>query len=154
MGKRDAFCSGVAGPGMALPFPELCKCAIQRGRTVVPARRDDHESEWTSSNSISNNLTASQLQSTVVVPAVSTGAGYHAIWPGLENDSGGFVYQNVISDSNGAGSWQFWIEYCCEYDVPVLSTCSSTDSNFSPNFDSTPITGQLLVCPNMAWLMN
>ena len=121
---------------------------------MVPTRCDDHESKWASSNSLSINLTVSQLQSTVVVPAVSTGAGYHATWPGLENDSGEFVYQNVISDSNGAGSWQFWIEYCCEYDVSILSTCSSTNPNFSPNFDSTPITGQRLVCLNMAWLMN
>jgi len=72
--------------------------------------------------------TITNLQSTVIVPAVSTGAGYHAIWPGLENDSGDFVYQNVISDSNVAGSWQFWIEYCCD-----------------PNFDSTPITGEALL---------
>jgi hypothetical protein len=126
-GKRNASCGGADGPGKALPSPELCKCAVQRGRTLVATRCDDHESKCTSSNSLGNNLTASQLQSTVVVPAVSTGAGYHAIWPGLENDSGGFVYQNVISDSNGAGSWQFWIEYCCEYDVPILSTCSSTN---------------------------
>ena len=53
----------------------------------------------------------------MIVPAVSSGTGVHGIWPGLENDSGRFVYQNVVSDQNIAGQWQFWIEYCCEYDL-------------------------------------
>jgi hypothetical protein len=59
-------------------------------------------------------LTPFQFQSTMIVPALSTGSGYHAVWPGLENASDGFVYQNIVSDSNGAGQWEFWVEYCCE----------------------------------------
>lgn len=56
----------------------------------------------------------------MIVPAFSNGTGVHAVWPGLENDSNGFVYQNVISDSNGLGKWQFWMEYCCKYVSPLL----------------------------------
>ncbi|RDL39728.1 Uncharacterized protein BP5553_04068 [Venustampulla echinocandica] len=58
---------------------------------------------------------------TVVVPAVSPGPGYHAVWPGLENNNAGFVYQSVISDSKGVGSWQFWVEYCCNPDYKANS---------------------------------
>jgi len=52
------------------------------------------------------------FQSTMVVPS-TPGSGLHAVWPGLENDSAGFVFQSVVSDSNSAGSWTFFVEYCC-----------------------------------------
>ncbi|KAF4631606.1 hypothetical protein G7Y89_g6522 [Cudoniella acicularis] len=68
------------------------------------------------------NAPITKYSATVVVPAVSTGIGFHAVWPGLENTTGGFVYQSVISDSNGVGSWQFWVEYCCNpnYNAPAI----------------------------------
>ncbi|TVY29429.1 hypothetical protein LHYA1_G001862 [Lachnellula hyalina] len=53
-----------------------------------------------------------RFQSTMVVPS-TPGGGLHAVWPGLENESEGFVFQSVLSDSNGAGSWTFFVEYCC-----------------------------------------
>jgi hypothetical protein len=56
-----------------------------------------------------------KYQTTVVVPSYSTGTqGAHAVWPGIENHGGGFVFQSVISDSKGQGAWQFWVEYCCK----------------------------------------
>ena len=62
---------------------------------------------------IAHYLTNSQFSTTMVVPRVSTGSGYHAVWPGLENDADSFVFQNVISDSKVAGEWEFFVEYCC-----------------------------------------
>ncbi|TVY32737.1 hypothetical protein LSUB1_G007981 [Lachnellula subtilissima] len=64
-----------------------------------------------------------RFQSTMVVPS-TPGGGLHAVWPGLENESEGFVFQSVLSDSNGAGSWTFFVEYCC-----------------NPNYVYTPIKG-------------
>jgi len=58
----------------------------------------------------------------MVVPPYA-GGGLHAVWPGLENDSAGFVFQSVVSDSNGNG-WTFFVEYCC-----------------NPNYIYTPIKG-------------
>jgi hypothetical protein len=49
----------------------------------------------------------------MVVPPYA-GGGLHAVWPGLENESAGFVFQSVVSDSNGNG-WTFFVEYCCKY---------------------------------------
>jgi len=51
----------------------------------------------------------------MIVPKVSTNAGLHAVWPGLENTANNFVYQNVIADSKSPGQWQFFVEYCCKY---------------------------------------
>jgi len=80
-------------------------------------------------------VTITKLTSTMIVPAFSNGTGTHAVWPGLENDSNGFVYQNVISDVNGLGKWQFWMEYCCNpnvdytaHDVMPGDTITSTFS--------------------------
>jgi len=54
----------------------------------------------------------------MIIPEAAAGPGFHGIWPGLENDSEGFVYQNVVSDSNGPGLWEFFIEYCCKCVLP------------------------------------
>jgi len=86
-----------------------------------------------------------KLSSTMVVPKVSTGSGYHAIWPGLENDSNSFVYQNVLSDSMGTGRWMFWVEYCCNPDFKhdpiavspgdtITSTLSYSGSQWSSSY--------------------
>ncbi|KAH8599782.1 hypothetical protein B0O99DRAFT_321760 [Bisporella sp. PMI_857] len=58
-----------------------------------------------------------KITSTVIVPKVSTGKGFHALWPGLQNSANNFVYQNVIADSKSPGTWQFFIEYCCNPNV-------------------------------------
>lgn len=57
----------------------------------------------------------SQFTTTMIVPSLSIGSGLHGIWPGLENDSDGFVFQDVVGDSKILGQWQFWEEYCCGY---------------------------------------
>jgi len=54
-----------------------------------------------------------KFETTMIVPALSSGSGVHGAWPGIENADGNFVYQSVISDSKQAGSWEFWVEYCC-----------------------------------------
>ncbi|KAH8672646.1 hypothetical protein BGZ60DRAFT_526948 [Tricladium varicosporioides] len=62
-----------------------------------------------------------KFSTTMVVPSVSPGSGYHAVWPGLENSGGSFVYQSVVSDSKGVGSWKFWVEYCCNPDYKATA---------------------------------
>jgi len=57
-------------------------------------------------------LILQQFQATVVVPALPSGSGYHGVWAGIE-DASGTVYQTVIGDSKSAGSWEFWVEFCC-----------------------------------------
>lgn len=52
----------------------------------------------------------------MVVPALSKGSGAHGVWPGIQNDNSGFVFQSVISDSKVPGTWQFFVEYCCNPD--------------------------------------
>lgn len=80
-----------------------------------------------------------------MVPAVSTGTGLHAIWPGLENDGNSFVYQNVLGDSESAGEWEFWVEYCCDPDFKhtpiavspgdtITSTMSYSGSQWSSSY--------------------
>ena len=57
---------------------------------------------------------AQQFQATVTVPSLPSGSGAHGVWPGVESDGAGFVFQGVISDSKSPGTWEFWVEYCCK----------------------------------------
>jgi len=81
-----------------------------------------------------------KFQATMVIPEAAAGPGFHGIWPGLENDSEGFVYQNVVSDSNGPGLWEFFIEYCCnpnvEYTAHTISPGDKITTSFSLNSTS------------------
>ncbi|KAL5329093.1 hypothetical protein ACEPPN_002602 [Leptodophora sp. 'Broadleaf-Isolate-01'] len=52
----------------------------------------------------------------MIVPALSKGSGAHGVWPGIQNENSGFVFQSVISDSKVPGTWQFFVEYCCNPD--------------------------------------
>ncbi|KAN0098514.1 hypothetical protein V8E51_014177 [Hyaloscypha variabilis] len=63
-----------------------------------------------------------RFQATVTVPSLPSGGGAHGIWPGVENDGAGFVFQAVISDSKSPGAWEFWVEFCC-----------------NPNYEASPI---------------
>ncbi|KAG4431263.1 hypothetical protein IFR05_013251 [Cadophora sp. M221] len=40
----------------------------------------------------------------MVVPALSKGSGAHGVWPGIQNENSGFVFQSVISDSKVPGT--------------------------------------------------
>jgi len=60
------------------------------------------------------NSSTQQFQATVTVPSLPSGGGAHGIWPGVENDGAGFVFQAVISDSKSQGAWEFWVEFCCK----------------------------------------
>jgi len=62
------------------------------------------------------NVAVTRFQATMVVPALSKGSGAHGVWPGIQNDNSGFVFQSVISDSKVPGTWQFFVEYCCNPD--------------------------------------
>ncbi|KAK0128706.1 hypothetical protein ONS95_000661 [Cadophora gregata] len=57
----------------------------------------------------------------MVVPALSKGSGAHGVWPGIQNDNSGFVFQSVISDSKVPGTWQFFVEYCCNPDYQATA---------------------------------
>lgn len=47
----------------------------------------------------------SQLESTIIVPALSAGKGVHFIWSGLESTPGSFVAQSVVGDQQLPGYW-------------------------------------------------
>ncbi|CZR57000.1 uncharacterized protein PAC_06889 [Phialocephala subalpina] len=57
-----------------------------------------------------------QFQVTMTVPSLSRGFGAHGVWPGIQNSDDTFVFQSVVSDSRVPGTWQFFVEYCCNPD--------------------------------------
>ncbi|KUJ21840.1 uncharacterized protein LY89DRAFT_729341 [Mollisia scopiformis] len=62
-----------------------------------------------------------KFQVTMIVPSISRGLGSHGVWPGLQNDDDTFVFQSVVSDSRVPGTWQFFVEYCCNPDYQATS---------------------------------
>ncbi|KAE8451492.1 hypothetical protein EG329_003565 [Mollisiaceae sp. DMI_Dod_QoI] len=52
----------------------------------------------------------------MTVPSLSRGFGAHSVWPGIQNDDDTFVFQSVVSDTRVPGTWQFFVEYCCNPD--------------------------------------
>jgi len=79
---------------------------LSLSRTLVIAQTVD--SFW-----FAPGVAITKFQATVTVPSLPSGSGAHGVWPGVENDGGGFVFQSVISDSKSTGAWEFWVEYCC-----------------------------------------
>ncbi|CAG8956478.1 hypothetical protein HYFRA_00003864 [Hymenoscyphus fraxineus] len=84
--------------------------------TALPSWPRDDQASTSDAVWFLPNAPITRYQVTVIVPAVSPGGGYHAVWPGLQNEAGTFVFQSVIADSKSPGSWKFWVEYCCNPD--------------------------------------
>ncbi|KAL2075699.1 hypothetical protein VTL71DRAFT_642 [Oculimacula yallundae] len=66
----------------------------------------------------------------MIVPALSKGSGAHGVWPGIQNENAGFVYQSVISDSKVPGTWQFFVEYCCNPDYQASAVRGTANQTF------------------------
>jgi len=75
------------------------------------------------------NWYCTQLNVTMIMPAVPAAPGIHYIWPGLQPNSDAFVFQDVGGDEEGSGSWTFaeWAvdsKYAFLPSLPKISTDS------------------------------
>lgn len=52
-----------------------------------------------------------KLDAYFTIPPIPSGPGIHYIWPGLEPSAENYVFQDVVGDQLGSGTWSFaeWI---------------------------------------------